>query len=60
MRCCFVFRELSVGILELSDAPPTLEFRDPTSIMPRTRVMERLTSVADPVNGIVLYEEVAR
>jgi hypothetical protein len=64
LRCCFVFHESSgdigIGILECLEAPPHVEFNDPRNFIPMTRVLERLTGRCDPVDGIVLYEEVVR
>ena len=59
MRCCFYFREGRIGLLDMSDAPPTIEFDDPRRSH-TTRILERVTRTADPVDGIVLYEETER
>lgn len=61
MRCCFVFHHLGttkIANIETLEAPPIAELQDPC--LRRTRVFQRLTGTTDPVNGIVVYEEVER
>jgi hypothetical protein len=68
MRLCCVNSDLSVANLELLEAPPHLEISEWLSnpnipgivTGKRIRILERLTGVTDPVNGIVFYQEVQR
>jgi hypothetical protein len=61
VRLCCVIDGDRVMLLDHTDAPPTIEFIDRSqSRYGITRVLERLTSTADPVNGIVMYEELPR
>lgn len=70
MNLCCITRDLRVFALQHDDAPPHLEMSwepDPSdspssavTCCTGIRVFERLTATADPVHGIVLYEEVPR
>ena len=60
MRLCCVLAEQRIFLIDHEEAPPTIEFNDYRSGLPRIRILERLTKTADPVAGIVCYEEVER
>jgi hypothetical protein len=60
MRLCGITTDLTVFIIEMDDAPPHLEAMDDSSVPIVHRVFERLSGYADPIHGIVLYEELPR
>jgi hypothetical protein len=62
MRLCCVLREGRTFLLHDADeAPPIMELTDAED-NPSVGiiVLERLTGTTDPVDGIVMYEEVCR
>lgn len=69
MMACIVNASGEIALMDLDEAPPTLEIREGvltedgivlTDANSSLRVLERLTGNCDPISGIVIYEEVRR
>jgi hypothetical protein len=67
VRLCFVFSSGGISLCDYEEAPPIIELSEEVEdehgnvyATEGRRVLERLTLIGhvDPVNGIIMYEEI--